>query len=67
VKSKQRVIEYAKMLLTDVNFKNFIHVSAAYLKLLFSLLNSNQQENLILKIDMFSDYYSIFIILTNID
>jgi hypothetical protein len=29
--------------------KSFINVSAAYLKLLFSLLNSNQRENLILK------------------
>jgi hypothetical protein len=29
--------------------KSFINVSSTYLKLLFSLLNSNQQENLILK------------------
>jgi hypothetical protein len=29
--------------------KSFINVYAAYLKLLFSLLNSNQRENLILK------------------
>jgi hypothetical protein len=35
---------------------------AAYLKMLFSLLNLNQRENLILKkIDMFSDDYDIVI------
>jgi len=42
-------------------------ISAAYLKLLFSLLNSNQRENLILKMDMFLVYYNIVIILTNVD
>jgi hypothetical protein len=41
--------------------------SAAYSQLLFSLLNSNQQENLILKMDNFSDDYNIVIILTNVD
>ena len=37
------------------------------LKLLFSLLNSNQWENLILKNDMFLAYYNIVVILTNVD
>ena len=41
--------------------------SAAYLKMLFSLLNSNQRENLILKMDMFLIDYNIVIILTNVD
>jgi hypothetical protein len=42
-------------------------VSAAYLQLLLSLLNSNQRENLILKMNKFSDHYNIVIILTNVD
>ena len=36
-------------------------ISAAYLKLLFSLLNSNQRENLILKNRYVSDEYDIVI------
>ena len=41
--------------------------SAAYLKMLFSLLNSNQWENLILKNRYVLIDYNIVIILTNID
>jgi len=55
------------LLLENIIMKILFKVSAAYLKLLFSLLNSNQRENLILKIDMLSNYYNIVIILTNVD
>ena len=41
--------------------------SAAYLKMLFSLLNSNQRENLILKNGYVLIDYNIVIILTNVD
>ena len=40
---------------------------AAYLKMLFSLLNLNQRENLILKNGYVLIDYNIVIILTNID
>ena len=41
--------------------------SAAYLKMLFSLLNSNQRKNLILKKWYGLIDYNIVIILTNVD
>jgi hypothetical protein len=50
------------------NDKEFIHVFAAYLKMSISLLNSNQQDNLIFeKCICFLDCYNIVIILTNVD
>jgi hypothetical protein len=48
-----------------VKFMKTVHFSAAYLKILFSLLNSNQRENLILKNGYV--YYNVVIILTNVD
>ena len=41
--------------------------STAYLKMLFSLLNLNQRENLILKSGYVLIDYNIVIILTNVD
>ena len=41
--------------------------SAAYLKMQFSLLNSNQRENLIFENEYVLIDYNIVIILTNVD
>jgi hypothetical protein len=56
-----------KLLLENIIMRILFQVSAAYLMLLISLLNSNQQEDLILKMDKFTEYYNIVIILTNVD
>ena len=43
------------------------YFSAAYLKMQFSLLNSNQRENLIFENEYVLIDYNIVIILTNVD
>jgi hypothetical protein len=66
-KSEQRAVKFIKMLLDNIVLKNVFTFSAAYLKLSFSLLNSNQRKNLILKKWIYFNYYDIVIILTNVD
>ena len=61
----QRKVQYYKV--SEKIIMRIFMPSAAYLKLLFSLLNSNQRENLILKMDIFLVNYNIVIILANID
>jgi hypothetical protein len=41
-KSEQRAVKFIKMFLDNIVLKNVFTFSTAYLKLLFSLLNSNQ-------------------------
>ena len=65
-KLAQKKIEKVFFPVGKIQENEFIF-SAAYFKVVISLLNLNQRENLILKMDMFLIDYNIVIILTNVD